>query len=248
MKLSKVAILFWLSTIICLNSNAQKITFLNAYKHPIENTDRYEPCYYSVQSTFDRTINTKMFGLDSLLVSETLSHLDLEGKEIKKITVEYRDNELLKSHVEEDFVTGEKLSITYHDNGQLESKEKTKGEMIEEGDYYDREGHPRSKPVQTAPEPKDGLNGWHTYLAKTLNFPKEARKRKIEGTVYVVFEITPEGTIENIGVINPEQIHDSLVDEAMRVVWKYPHLWTPGKVDGENVRVNMRLPLRFRLS
>jgi TonB family protein len=239
-----VHILFTFTAFVC---HAQKTTYLNDYKIPIKDTSKFEPCYFSIETVEGNTTLTKIVGMDKLMVTKTILVKDQENKNIHKTTMEYGDNQTLKSRTVEDFITGVKLTETYYENGQIETKEQLKGENIQHGEYFNLDGSPRTKKIRVNSEPKGGLDGWFNYLSKALVFPKEARKLGIDGVVYVAFEVTPEGKIENIGVMNPEQTHESLVNEAMRVVWKYPYLWTPEKVDGKYVRTVVRVPINFRL-
>lgn len=246
MNFSKVAfiLLLTLSTNV---GNAQTITYLNDYKVPIKDTSKFEPCFFSVETVEGKTTITKIFGMDSLLVKETISIKNEEMEEINRKVLQYNDKEILEYQSEKNFISDYTTIYYFFESGNLKNKEEFKGEDVVYGEYFDEDGNPRPKPIQKSPEPKDGMKGWNQYLSKNLAFPKEARKRGIEGIVYVVFELTPEGKIENIGVMNPEETHELLVNEAMRVVWRYPHLWTPGMEDDEKVRVLMRLPLNFRL-
>lgn len=247
MHISKAIALLFFSLCLSFYTYAQKVILLNNYKYPIQNTLKYEPCFYSVETTTDDSTITEIFSIDSLLVSKIELQKNHEGDEIKKVTREFGDNEILKSTTEEDYLLNFKIVSTFYENGQLESKEIQKGEEIEKGEYFDKDGLPRNEFIKISPEPKDGLTGFYKYLSKTLSYPKKARRSGIQGMVYLVFEITEEGTIENLEAMNPEDLDESMVDEALKVVWKYPHLWIPGKLDGEIVRVRMRLPVNFRL-
>lgn len=99
--------------------------------------------------------------------------------------------------------------------------------------------------VEQQPNPPGGMSGWNQYLATNLQYPFEARRRGIEGTVIVVFEIHPDGLIKNVEILRG--IGGGADQEALRVVMNSPK-WEPGKQRGREVITRMRLPIRFKLA
>lgn len=98
--------------------------------------------------------------------------------------------------------------------------------------------------VENAPNPPGGMSGWNQYLSKNLKYPTQARRMGIEGTVYVVFVVNTDGTIQDVAILRG--IGGGCDEEALRVVSNAPK-WEPGKQRGRPVRVRMRLPIRFKL-
>jgi len=73
-------------------------------------------------------------------------------------------------------------------------------------------------------------------------YPAEARVAGIEGAVFVQYDVTREGVVENVTVLKgPEELQGA----AIRTVeqWRYE----PGYKDGGPVRVRMTAPIRFSL-
>ncbi len=99
--------------------------------------------------------------------------------------------------------------------------------------------------VETMPTPPGGMEGWNKYLSNNLKYPTQARRMGIEGTVYVVFVVNTDGSIQDVEILRG--IGGGCDEEAMRVVAAAPK-WEPGKQRGKPVRVKMRLPIRFKLS
>lgn len=99
--------------------------------------------------------------------------------------------------------------------------------------------------VETMPTPPGGMEGWNKYLSSNLKYPTQARRMGIEGTVYVVFVVNTDGSIQDVEILRG--IGGGCDEEAMRVVANAPN-WEPGKQRGKPVRVKMRLPIRFKLS
>ena len=98
--------------------------------------------------------------------------------------------------------------------------------------------------VENSPEFPGGMEAWNEYLRKNLKYPTQARRMGIEGTVYVVFVVNTDGTVQDVEVLRG--IGGGCDEEALRVVKGAPK-WTPGKQRGRPVRVRMRLPIRFKL-
>jgi len=99
--------------------------------------------------------------------------------------------------------------------------------------------------VENPPEPAGGFEGWNKYLSSNLKYPTQARRMGIEGTVYVVFVVNTDGSIQDVDILRG--IGGGCDEEAIRVVKAAPK-WTPGRQRGRPVRVKMRLPIRFKLS
>ncbi|SDA91324.1 TonB family C-terminal domain-containing protein [Algoriphagus alkaliphilus] len=99
--------------------------------------------------------------------------------------------------------------------------------------------------VEQQPNPPGGMSGWNQYLAKNLQYPFQARRMGIEGTVIVVFVIKTDGSIHDVEILRG--IGGGADEEAMRVVQNAPR-WEPGRQRGKLVNTRMRLPIRFKLA
>lgn len=90
--------------------------------------------------------------------------------------------------------------------------------------------------------------GGHTvmlnWLAKNLKYPKEARKKKIEGRVFVRFVVRKDGRLTDAKIIRSL---DPLCDaEVLRIIGLMPK-WEPALKDGKPVNFHMTLPVQFKL-
>lgn len=100
--------------------------------------------------------------------------------------------------------------------------------------------------VDEQPYFQDGGNAaFFEYISKNLRYPKELEQNKLEGKVYVEFVIEKDGSVENVQVL--KGIGGGADQEAAKVIRNSPR-WTPGKHQGEPVRVRMVLPISFKLS
>ncbi len=83
------------------------------------------------------------------------------------------------------------------------------------------------------------------YIQEHLKYPEMAKEMDVTGTVIVGFIVEPDGSITNIKVL--KGIGGGCDKEAKRVIESMPK-WEPGKQRGRAVRVNVKVPIRFRLN
>ena len=94
------------------------------------------------------------------------------------------------------------------------------------------------------PEFPGGTEAMYAYLAKNLQYPADALEAKLQGTVYLTFVVDKDGGISNLLVLRG--ISPSLDEEAIRVMKRMPK-WTPGLLNGEKIRTQVNLPVKFSL-
>ena len=99
--------------------------------------------------------------------------------------------------------------------------------------------------VEHQPQFPGGEEARMQYLIDNIDYPKEAQKKGIEGTVYVTFIVEADGSITNAKVLRG--IGGGCDKEALEVVENMPN-WEPGKKDGEPVRTQFNMPIQFSLS
>ena len=83
-----------------------------------------------------------------------------------------------------------------------------------------------------------------SYIYKNIKYPGIARHNNIQGTVVIGFIIERDGQLSNIKILR--EIGGGCGKEAARVIKNMP-LWTPGKQNGRPVRVQYRLPVKYKL-
>lgn len=98
--------------------------------------------------------------------------------------------------------------------------------------------------VETQPEFEGGMTDFYRYVIENLEYPLRARKNGIEGGVLVQFVVEKDGSLSNVTAIN--EIAGGCEEEAERVVRNSPD-FKPGMQRGRPVRVQMVLPIYFRL-
>ncbi len=82
------------------------------------------------------------------------------------------------------------------------------------------------------------------FIYENIKYPDEAKKAKIQGTVYVQYVIEKDGRVTNGKVIR--DIGGGCGEESLRMVSIMPN-WNPGRQRGKPVRVQFNLPIKFKL-
>lgn len=98
--------------------------------------------------------------------------------------------------------------------------------------------------VEKQPEFPGGEQALLDYIGSNVQYPKKARKKNIQGTVYISFIVEIDGKVSTVRVLRG--IGGGCDEEAVRVVSSMP-AWKPGYQRGKPVRVQFNLPIRFIL-
>lgn len=85
------------------------------------------------------------------------------------------------------------------------------------------------------------------FLGKNLKYTPEAKKKKVEGIVYVSFVINENGKVTDVKSALPDlKLGYGLEEEAFRVIKSMP-IVTPGKFNNKPVKVSYMAPIQFKL-
>lgn len=99
--------------------------------------------------------------------------------------------------------------------------------------------------VEEMPSFPGGMPALFAYVSEHLQYPAEAKERRVEGMVLMQFTVERDGSISDIQVIRG--IGSGCDEAARRVVQQMP-AWKPGQQGGKPVRVRYSLPIRFKLT
>ena len=95
--------------------------------------------------------------------------------------------------------------------------------------------------IRTAPQFKDGLDGYKRFLLKNLNgnlanyhIKIPTGEKSAMAVVRVMFVVTEEGKIADVEVLNKMEVPVALAEEAVRVTSKIPRL-KPAMFDGKKI-------------
>lgn len=83
------------------------------------------------------------------------------------------------------------------------------------------------------------------FVYQNVKYPAIAVENGVEGTVVIRFIVEADGRVSNIELAR--DIGGGCGQEGMRVVNMMPN-WIPGKQEGETVRVQYNLPIKFKLT
>jgi len=99
--------------------------------------------------------------------------------------------------------------------------------------------------VEEIPEFPGGEEARTKFLKKNIIYPEREKSYDIQGQVVVGFVVEKDGTFTNINII--KSVSPGIDEEAIRVVKIMPP-WNPGKQNGNIVRCQMSIPIRFVLN
>lgn len=80
------------------------------------------------------------------------------------------------------------------------------------------------------------------FIGEHLVYPKAAAENGIEGMVVVSFVVEKDGSVSEVKGLRG--IGGGCEEEVMRVVYSMPN-WQPGTKDGQPVRTELKLPVKF---
>ena len=92
------------------------------------------------------------------------------------------------------------------------------------------------------------------HIGGLVNYPADALEAEVSGTVYVMFIIEKDGSLNNVQVMRSIRVDDdtlsdavaSLEEEALKAVSSLPD-FRPGTEGGDPVRVEYVVPVKFVL-
>ncbi len=146
------------------------------------------------------------------------------------------------------------IPVSPSSDARLKSESFSMRKMTISGNSRQMNIHTSMKPGEEKPDvffvvkdmPKfrgKGMDEFEKYIQDNIKYPDEARKKGIEGTVQVSFVVDTDGWLSDVKVLHSL---DSLLDaEALRVVKSSP-VWKAGKENGQAVKVQLSVPVRFR--
>jgi len=95
--------------------------------------------------------------------------------------------------------------------------------------------------VDTMPEMIGGMEAFYN----NLRYPEEARAEGLQGRTILQFVVDENGAVTRPAVVRSSD-HKILDDAALEALEKTP--FSPGVQNGRNVKVQMTLPIVFRLN
>ena len=98
--------------------------------------------------------------------------------------------------------------------------------------------------LSEAAEPVKGMQGFYQHVGKVLKYPAGARRRGVEGKVFIEFVVEKDGSITSLRTIRG--IGSGCDEEAISAVGSSPK-WKPAIERGQKVRTRYVVPITFKL-
>lgn len=99
--------------------------------------------------------------------------------------------------------------------------------------------------MQNPPTYPGGVAEFYKFLGKNIKYPTLAAEANLQGSVFVSFIVSQDGSIRDIKV--DKKLGMGTDEEAIRVL-KLSKKWNPGIVDGKPVNVKYKMPIKFTLA
>lgn len=99
--------------------------------------------------------------------------------------------------------------------------------------------------VDEQPKFPGGAKAFKQFISQNMVYPRELKKNKIKGKVYVSFNVLPNGELKSFKLM--KGVHPTLNEEAFRLAKLMPN-WIPGKIRGKNVTVNHLVVFPFGIN
>jgi TonB family protein len=115
-------------------------------------------------------------------------------------------------------------------------------EVVVTGQSFD--GGARETPTYRGAEPNAGRTAFKDYLVRSIIYPPEALKNKIQGRVTVRFTVEPNGQLTGFEVVRG--IGFGCEEELIRSIRQGPS-WTPGMQGDRPVRDKVKVRYTFEL-
>lgn len=95
------------------------------------------------------------------------------------------------------------------------------------------------------PQFKGGESALYKFLGSNIHYPQLAKEKCISGRVFVTFVIEKDGSLTHAKIV--AGIGGGCDLEALRVVNMMNGMWSPGTKNGQPVRVQFNIPVKFTL-
>jgi protein TonB len=99
--------------------------------------------------------------------------------------------------------------------------------------------------AQVMPAYNGGLQAMYRFISRNVKYPRVAQRNGIEGTVFVTFVVSKDGSVTNVSVA--KGISEECDKEAIRII-SLLDKWTPGQQNHRAVNVRMTIPIKFDLA
>jgi protein TonB len=165
-------------------------------------------------------------------------------KTVKKEEQMKELDSLLNSNISNKNVEGEKVKKFDFDEGDEQGQ--IGGTGIEKTDqvFTYVQSMPRFKGTSTDEESNIEIQ---KFIKRKLNYPEDAKQRKIQGYVFIRYFISKEGKVTNVEVVKGRGLDPSCDAEAIRIIKSMPD-FIPGNQNGDARQVQIFQKIKFTLT
>ena len=222
--------------------NAQDTTWYNSDMQEVDST---MATYYVVKLSDEA--DTSLHPFISYYINAGLKEKyfkDSKGK-VVGLDVEWYKNGQVKDSLRYSIDEFGGKQVTYWPNGVRRRVDLYSQNKFLSGNCWGHDGQDTAHyNMESQAKFPGGIPALMSFLKTHINYPRMAKRHRIQGIVMVRFVVEKDGSISAVKVI---QSADSLLDaSAINVVKEMPK-WTPGKFENEVVRNSFRLPIRYKL-
>ena len=141
------------------------------------------------------------------------------------------------------------IDIEILSNDQIIDSTKNKEVKDPEIVYVDKNKDPELPPeiptnVQEMPTFPGGDEAMFLYINKNYKYPEISKENNMQGKIYVDFVVDENGKVIMVKI--KRGIDQYMDKEAIRVVESMPD-WSPGRQNGQAVKVKMNIPIKCTL-
>ena len=91
-----------------------------------------------------------------------------------------------------------------------------------------------------------GMEAMLNFLKENIVYPNKEKRKRVSGTSYISFVVEKDGRVTDVKVIKGMPNGEGCDNEAIRVIKLMPN-WKPAEKNGELVKSNQVIPIKFQL-
>lgn len=225
-----------------------KTIYLDKHFSPLTNKNVGEKQYKKNSSPVMEGKQTEtIHDLNGILVKSIVHEFDNKKKLIRTVSEEYDDLGRVYKISSVDHHTNKEMVEYFNDGNLIGRFLCSDNEVVFGLRFIDGEQVETSR-NEFEPDFAVTKQQFREFLWSNIDYPEEARQKKIQGTVTLALEIMPDGTVNTIEVINQNEVPNILQEEAKRVVSSFDKGFRSAlDVNGNPVKKWMYVPVRFSL-
>jgi protein TonB len=131
------------------------------------------------------------------------------------------------------------LKVDYSTGELLYIQADSSAYVIKKTDQYER------YQVDIAPRFVGSMNTFYSTLMREVQYPLDARRQSIVGTIHILFEIDTVGLIDKYEIIN--DLEHGCAEAVMVALQKLPKVWVPASIGGKRYRARFAIPVTFTI-